>query len=547
MNNLEFIFTLIFCFIIPMTIFIKPIIEARKNKKSLIDFLKENKIRFILLCVLIIGSLVRIVGIDKIPNALNADEASSGYDAYAIMKYGMDRAGNSYPIELYAWGSGQSVLYSYIMIPFIAIGGLSVYTMRLPMALIGIASLYMIYYLLKNMFEKEKISLIAVTFLAICPWHIMKSRWGMECNIFPDLILLATLLIVLGVKYNKKVLQILAFVVFGLSSYAYGTAYMFLPIYVLGVLIYLNRKEDLSIKRAMAYLGIVFVVALPMIIYVIINTFGLEPIKIGITIPILKYVRYMQVSSIFQGNILLNCTKNLNSLFHLLTLQYDTFDWNALPEFGMFYHVSIIFMVMGFVIAVTKYKENKYNQIMNIWLLACFILALFLDNNINRINIIIIPCIYYTILGLDFITEKHKIITVGLIVMYTVFFVLFMRAYCQFDSDNNWTFAKGMDEVIEYCENSDAETIYCIVNDNEPYIYFLFYNEFDVNTYIKTVELKDPNGTFRNIKSFDKYRFYVPENIEENTIVIVPTGIVPQYEQEIKNKTTIYDLDIYEY
>ena len=96
------------------------------------------------------------------------------------MKYGMDRAGNRLPIALYAWGSGQSALYSYIMIPFLLLEGLTVYTMRLPMALIGIASLYIIYYLLKNIFDNKKIALVGVAFLAICPWHIMKSRWGME-------------------------------------------------------------------------------------------------------------------------------------------------------------------------------------------------------------------------------------------------------------------------------------------------------------------------------------------------------------------------------
>ena len=28
----------------------------------------------------------------------------------------------------------------------------------------------------------------------------MKSRWGMECNLFPDLILLSVLLLSLGIK-----------------------------------------------------------------------------------------------------------------------------------------------------------------------------------------------------------------------------------------------------------------------------------------------------------------------------------------------------------
>ncbi len=249
------------------------------------------------------------------------------------MKYGIDRAGNRLPVELYAWGSGQSVLYSYIMIPFLLLEGLTLYTMRLPMALIGIASLYMMYYLLKNIFDDKKIALVGVMFFAICPWHIMKSRWGMECNIFPDLILLACLLLVLGLKKKKTILQVLSFIVLGLSSYSYGTAYFFLPVFVIITLVYLVRKKELPIKRAIIYLGIVAIVSFPMIIYVIINTFGLEQINIGITIPTLKVVRYKQVSTIFHNNIIINCLINMKDMIKLLVFQDDGFYWNAIPQY----------------------------------------------------------------------------------------------------------------------------------------------------------------------------------------------------------------------
>ena len=45
----------------------------------------------ILLIILIIGILVRIIGITDMPNALNCDEASAGYEAFSILNYGIDR------------------------------------------------------------------------------------------------------------------------------------------------------------------------------------------------------------------------------------------------------------------------------------------------------------------------------------------------------------------------------------------------------------------------------------------------------------------------
>ena len=51
--------------------------------------------------------------------------------------------------------------------------------------------------------KNEKVAIIGLAFFVICPWHIMKSRWGLESNIFPDLVLWAVYFIVLALKKNK--------------------------------------------------------------------------------------------------------------------------------------------------------------------------------------------------------------------------------------------------------------------------------------------------------------------------------------------------------
>ncbi len=544
---MKILITILFCFILPISVLIKPIINMRKNKTGIKEFLKSNKIEILLFFVLIIGSLVRLVGIDKLPNAENVDELSSGYEAFSIMKYGIDRAGNKLPVFLYAWGSGQNALYSYIAIPFIALGGLNLYSLRLPMALIGIASLYVFYYLLKNIFDDKKLALIGTAFFAICPWHIMKSRWVLESNIFPDMVLLSVFLLVLGIKNKKNILQILSFVILGLSSYAYSTSYMFLPIYVLGILIYLIVKKEITVKKAILYLGIVFVVALPMILFVIINTFGLKQINWIFTIPTLKKVRYTEVSTIFQGNILENCAENFKELMKLLVVQHDYLPWNAIPLHGMFYLISIIFLVMGIILAIKKYRKNIFTQIINIWMIASLILGLFVEININRVNVIMIPCIYYIVLGIYFLMSQHKILKICITLIYAILFGFFIKDYCMMDSANQNTFASGMKEVVEYCRNADSDRVYCAIYNNEPFMYFLFHNEFDVNRYRETVQYRSEEGTFRNIKAFDKYNFYLPEEVEENSTVVVPKGIELEYNREIKDKITINNYDIYEY
>ena len=148
------------------------------------------------------ASFIRIIFIDKYPIGLNQDEASSAYEAWSILNFGIDRNGQSFPVQFISWGSGQNVLYSYLMIPFISIFGLNTLSIRLPMALIGCISLVVFYYFMKSTFGNKK-SVLFLFIFAIFPWHLMKSRWGLESNIFPDLILWALFTMYVGIQ-NKK-------------------------------------------------------------------------------------------------------------------------------------------------------------------------------------------------------------------------------------------------------------------------------------------------------------------------------------------------------
>lgn len=542
---MELFIVIIFCFLLPMCVLVNPIRDCVKNDKSLF---KEYKGEVFLFFIFMIGSFVRLFAIGRFPNALNVDEASSGYDAFSLMKWGVDRDGNSYPVYLYAWGSGQSVLYSYLMIPVIAVTGLTEYGIRLPMAIIGVISLYVFYYLIKNIFDNKKYGIIATAFFAICPWHIMKSRWGMECNIFPDLILLASLLLVLGLKKKKTGLQVLAFVVLAISSYSYGTSYLFLPVFVLGTLGYLIYKKELTVKKSIIYLLVMFVLCIPIIVYIFINTFGLEQITIGkVTIPKLLVNRYDEVSTVFSGNIFENCVNNLLETLRILILQNDKLEWNAIPQYGLFYLISIVFFVIGLRACVKKYKKNNFNQIMNIWMISAIVLCAFCVANINRINIIMIPCIYYIVVGLFEFLTKYKQLTVCIAVIYVVLFIEFMYSYVNKDYNKYYTFTSGVEDVVDYCKSLDIDNIYCKYSFKEPFMYFMFYGQEDVREYLDTVEYFEEGRTFDNVRSFGKYKFYLPEEIEKNSVIIVPKYSGIKYNDESIKKVTINQFDIYEF
>lgn len=487
--------------------------------KKILEKFKDKKMILILTLVLV-GCLLRIVAIDKFPIGLNCDEASSAYDAFCLLNHQIDRNGNFLPVYLKAWGSGQSVLYSYISMIFILIFGLNIISTRLPMAIIGCISLIVWYKLLKKIVDGRKFACVGLAFLCICPWHIMKSRWGMEANIFPDLVLWAVYYILTYLK-DKKVYRIfLASAILGLTGYAYGTSYMFLPIFCIMLFIYLLKKKEISIKNAIISFCIIGIIALPIMLYVIINTFDLPQINLPfMTIPRLTVNRYEEQTGLFSGNILLNSIFNIKNSIMLIFLQNDNLAWNSISGIGMYYLVSIPFLIIGAIFSFknTKYKFD-YDSIFNIWFISAFLLLFVLNEaNINRINILIFPLIYYIVKGLYIIYDVTSFkIQLVILSIFIINFILFIIYYTNMNINDYWTFTDGVKEPIEYVESSDAEKIYVQYSFKEPYIYVLYYTKTDAHNYIDTVQYINERGNFENIAGFGKYHFVHDLTLEED-------------------------------
>ncbi|MDD9859766.1 MAG: hypothetical protein OXU40_04905, partial [Nitrospira sp.] len=103
-------------------------------------FLRTQESRAALVLVLT-GAVVRLLWLGEIPAGLYMDEASIGYEAWALGHYGITRNGYAWPVNFVAWGGGQSALYAYLSIPLIAAFDLTVWSTRLLMAVTGTASL----------------------------------------------------------------------------------------------------------------------------------------------------------------------------------------------------------------------------------------------------------------------------------------------------------------------------------------------------------------------------------------------------------------------
>ena len=500
--------------------------EKIKNNKEII-------INIFIFLIILIGILVRLINIQDFPNALNCDEASIGYEAFSILNYGIDRNGNHLPVFLKAWGSGQNIMLAWLIIPLIKIFDLSVLSVRLPMAIIGSISVVIFYFLLKRISNK-KIALVGLIFFAICPWHIMKSRWGLESNLFPDMILISIYFLIRGLQDKNNIFYYLSFIILGLTVYSYGTSYFFLPLFLTILLITLVKKKEISIKKAIISFLITSIIAIPMVLFVIINTYNLEQINLPfMTIPKLTVNRYEKITSIFSSQFLIISLSNFIKSCEILITGFDGMQWSAIKPFGLFYPFSIIFAFIGIIISffnnkkLEKENSNKeentqniinvvrkeinYKYIFNIWFVVSLIMCFIVEPNINRINIIIIPIIFYISIGIYSVIKNKKILVILFLVIYMLGFVLFLNTYFKQNYDGNGTFEGKLEEVFEYVKTLDKQII--ITKEiKEPYIYTLFYTKYNTKDFVKTVKVENENVEFRVVDSFGKYKF---ENIRK--------------------------------
>ena len=84
-----------------------------------------------------VGVALRLYAIGDLPPGIHHDEASGLYDDWALLHYGIDRNGDSWPVHFVAWGSGLNALYPYMAMPFIWFAGMDIAAYRLPMAISG--------------------------------------------------------------------------------------------------------------------------------------------------------------------------------------------------------------------------------------------------------------------------------------------------------------------------------------------------------------------------------------------------------------------------
>lgn len=453
--------------------------------------------------LLLAGALLRFLCLGSFPPGLNQDEASIGFDAWSLLRWGMDRNGDAWPVLFVSWGSGQNVLYAYLSFPFLALFGLSAVSLRLCAAFWGSVSLAA-FWLLARRAGGKGFGLAALALLALNPWHLLLSRWALESNLLPSFLLLGVLALCY-VNRNPWMLCLSA-ALFALGLYAYGTAFLFLPLFLLGASIRVLRRGYVKLRHFLLALDLFLLIALPLILCQLRNALGLPGMKLlWMTLPALTETRQAATVSF--------SPKHLLELGKLLWRQSDGLPWNSAGPFGLFYGLpGLLFVLLGLGSLLGKLRKRelgdaRFYVLMS--LLSALAASLFIDVNVNRVNFLFLPLVWCQAEGLWFLRRRFFPALLPCLAALGLATVLLGNWYVTKGAERiGPAFHEGLTEAIAYAESLEPDSVWISGRVNMPYIYVLFETKADTREFLDTVRYRNPHGAFRQVSSFGRYSFY---------------------------------------
>ncbi len=419
------------------------------------------KERLCLLLILLLGFIIRVWNLEQYPTGFFADEASIGYNAYTILSSGKDQYGMSFPFFFKSFGEYKDPVEIYSTVPLIYLFGLSQFSTRLTSAIWGTLGILAIFYLILEMFKdyphKTQLASFGAIFLATSPWAIQFSRVSLE-GLMPYLTFS-----ILGTFFFLKINQSLKFLIlsiicFSLAFYSYFPARIFIPFFVIGLLIF-NSQIFIKNKPALLWGGLITGIFLtPFLLSIISNQ---------------AFSRWNQVS-IFSNppqnqpiivHIINNYISNLSISFLFLkgdigmTGQFIT--RHSVRGFGELYLFQAPLILLGIIFLVKKrlYYPSFILLLWTILFPSGSMLTTDRSVQATRSIIGIVPLQIFSALGLIYLLElikikkaKEYVLSLFLIIIFIslgLYLYVYFKIYPSY-SANFWGWQYGPKPIMAY-------------------------------------------------------------------------------------------------
>lgn len=436
----------------------------------------QNKIPLWILPLLLmlLGAFLRLFYLGVVPGGIHQDECFVALNSYNLYHEATDSGGRHLPIYMSDWGDGHSAMYSWLLVPLLALnGGIpTLFLSRLPQAIVSICTLWCVYCLFNRMFGR-KAGLWALFALAICPWHIMMARWGLDASLAPGFLIFAFYFFIKALD-NQRVL-LLAALFYGLSLYCYAVIWPIVPFMLLLQISYGLYHRKLRINKwSLGATLLLFILALPLLLFVLVNSDIIPEIHLPfMTIPSSSGYRGGEVSLDLSQMYI-----NFKTTVRLFLLQDTGSPYDIIEQWGLFYDLGRVFIVFGAICLIYHVvksflqKRFSYEYFIFVQVLCGGFIGLIVPIKVHQINAFFIPLVLCEAYGLwtlsNFIAMRRKNLCYafqGIILgAFLICLCLFQRDYYgQYKKLTDAYFQAGVKECIEYaveqCEATGIDTI----------------------------------------------------------------------------------------
>ena len=515
------------------------------------------KSKIILIAILILAAVLRLFRLSGFPAGFNADEAALGYNAYSLMTTGRDEHGHMLPVNLESFGDFKPALYAYLLIPFIKIFGLTEFAVRLPSALAGILSVYLIYLITRILFEKLefeyslKIEGIAALLLAISPWHLHFSRGAWEVNLASTFILIGLYNFLLYLKNKKFINFQLSTFNFALSLYTYQSTRLIAPLLGLGLFLLYFKPLIRNPKHIIITFLTLTLTLAPLIISIIRSDAASRFTGVGFTSDPGPVNRINELRGQHPGGISTVLSKLLHNRPVIYTIQFaknylshfdgnflfvngDAIARNKVPETGLLYLTDVILLFIGVIYLLRHPGPNT--KIIWLWLLITPITSslTFQVPHALRAQMMVYPLIIICALGLY---NLRKLVPIAYCLTILLMFWQISRYlheyYVHYPQTYPAAWEYGFKEMVSYVNSVKDRYEKIIITDfyDQPYILYLFYSRYPPQGFQGQHQLTVRDiYNFSTVRSFSKFEFTSTpwekvRDIHSSLIVAAPDDI----------------------
>ncbi len=522
---------------------------------------------WLLIIILVFAAILRLWQLGIIPPHLTPDEASLGYNAYSILKTGRDEYGELLPIVFRSFGDFKPGLYIYLTTPFVAILGLTELAVRLPSALAGILAVWLIYAISKQLYIRkaskkfifknaEKLALFGALLLAINPWHIHFSRGAWEVNLALTFTLAGIYFFLRELDKPKKLYWPALF--FALTLLTYQGAKLSTAI-VVGILIFVYWKDLINVEKRNYIRPIILgiLVALPIFVSLFQGKTGRLEVFSVFSYP--RPQEYIQ-SILDQGNETIGDInyyvfhpESLNFKRGVLGRWFNHYsgrflffegDWqnprHSAPNHGMLLLADLVILIAGLFVILKR--KSKATLFILMWLVLAPLPAALSRDQVHAVRSLnmLIPLVMISSFGLmGIINWLKKFPTfrffgyTALFILYFASFIYFLDAYFVHQPIKNakywhYGYKQAVQEVAKV--QSEYEKIVFQQSYTQPYIYFLFFTQYDPVTYQKKANLVVNNIDVGLVEKLDNISFEFvswPKVAEPGTLIVGDNIAIP--------------------